>query len=969
LAPDRHAFLFVMHHLISDGWSLSVLAHELTALYGAFRRGEPNPLPPPRLQYRDYAAWHNRQVEDAAIVPHRRYWAQKLAGPLPILELPTDLPRPPRQSSRGELFTFTLDAELYTGLQQLATAQRATLFMVLAALVKVLLHRYTGQEEILIGTPISGRTHPDLDRQIGFYLNTLALRDAVTPHLPFAEFLGRVRQTALEAYEHELYPFDKLIDDLGLQRDLSRSPVFDVMVILQNAGSLNLNLEGVRARPFAVEPGTSKYDLTFDFAVVADGLQAGIRYNTDLLRRDRIERMSRHLLELARSLLRDAGQPVGKLKMLPDAERELLLRDFNRTAAALPSASALPTLVELFEEQVRKSPDAQALSFEEQALTYQELDRAADRLADQLAHHLRGALNCEGGAEVLVGLFVERSPEMVVGLLGILKAGCAYVPLDPAYPPSRLTYMLQDSRAAVILTQQRLWPRLSEILAPLAIKPMVICLDGEEDQLPTVGRRPAGSLARREGLAYVLYTSGSTGRPKGVAVTHDALLNFLCSMRKSPGISATDVLLAVTTISFDIAGLELYLPLISGARIALASTRMGADGLLLAERLGRGDITIMQATPGTWRLLLAAGWEGSPQLTVLCGGEALPGNLASALTTGCRSLWNLYGPTETTIWSTLHRVGGEPGEPRESSPIVSIGRPIDNTQIYILDSLRQPVPVGVPGELYIGGSGLARGYWNRPELTAQKFVPDPFSSQPGGRLYRTGDLARFLPDGRLEFLGRTDHQVKLRGFRIETGEVESALLKAPAVRAAIVTVREDSQGEACLVAYLVAEQGELQPAELRAHLAGSLPDYMIPSVFIQLPAFPAAPNGKVDRAALPAPAAANRTRDPVAPRDGIEQSIARIWEEVLEVKPIGIHDDFFELGGHSLKATRIAFRIQRELQLKIALMDIFRQPTVAALAGLASQRDGLRQPVFKPRKDSGAIIPVTPEELEMLADD
>ncbi|MFL5663118.1 MAG: non-ribosomal peptide synthetase, partial [Ktedonobacteraceae bacterium] len=599
------------------------------------------------------------------------------------------------------------------------------------------------------------------------------------------------------------------------------------------------------------------------------------------------------------------------------AEQYRLLVEWNATQAAYPKDKCLH---QLFEAQVERTPDAVAVIFKSEQLTYRELNGKANQLAHYLLQH--GV-----GPEVLVGLCVERSLEMVVGLLGILKAGGAYVPLDPTFPPERLAFMLQDAQAAVLVTQQHLLTQLP------AHGPKVVCLDADAAVLIQQSEVNRLSAATSDNLAYVIYTSGSTGRPKGVQVLHRAVVNFMLSMRQQPGLTTQDTLLAITTLSFDIAALELFLPLIVGARVIVASRETAADGEALAETLTRARVTVMQATPITWRLLLAAGWQGKPDLKILCGGEALPLDLAQQLLHRVASLWNVYGPTETTIWSTLCKIEAEEG-------VVTIGRPIANTQMYLLDTQLQPVPVGVPGELYIGGDGLARGYLNRPELTAERFIPHPFSNEPGARLYKTGDLARYQPDGTIEHLGRLDYQIKLRGYRIELGEIETVLARHPAVRQAVVIAREDVPGDKHLVAYVVLhEKRAVTVVDLQSHMTKQLPNYMVPSAFVLLESFPMTPNGKIDRRSLPTP---QHTRPElqkafVAPRTSIEEVLAGIWSQILRIEQIGVHDDFIALGGDSLMAMQVISRLRRTLQIELTLARFFEARTLAELSKIIEQ--------------------------------
>jgi amino acid adenylation domain-containing protein len=653
------------------------------------------------------------------------------------------------------------------------------------------------------------------------------------------------------------------------------------------------------------------FDLTLFMWERELGLSGSVEYNTDLFDDATIVRMQRHFQTLLEGIVTDPEQRISDLPLLPVAERDQLLLEWNDTRVEYRRDEGIH---QLFESQAERSPEAVAVVFEDDQLTYGELEHRAN----QLAHHLQ-ALGV--GPDTLVGIYMERSVEMMVGLLGVLKAGGAYVPLDPAFPQERLAFMLADSQAPVLLTQQRLLAVLPESEA------RVLCLDTD---WPAIGResedRPVSAVKPTD-LAYVIYTSGSTGKPKGVQIPHRAGVNFLNSMGRQPGLTQQDVLLAVTTLSFDIALLELFLPIIVGAQVVIVSSEVAADGYQLQERMSTCGATVMQATPATWRLLLETDWPGSQQLKVLCGGEGLPRELANQLLERVGSLWNMYGPTETTVWSTVHAV--ESGE----GPIL-IGRPIDNTEIYILDSRLQPVPIGVPGELYIGGDGLARGYFNRSNLTAEKFIAHPFSEEPQARIYNTGDMARYLPDGTIECLGRMDHQVKIRGFRIELGEIEAVLGQHPGIEESVVIVREDVPGDKRLVGYLIANQEPVPTVgELRSFLKQKLPDYMVPSAFVELEAMPLTPNRKVDRKALPKPETdSSLEQGYVAPRTEAEQKIAAVWQEVLNRERVGVNDDFFNLGGHSLLATQVMSRINKLFNIQLPLRRFFEATTIEALA-------------------------------------
>ncbi len=827
----------------------------------------------------------------------RRYWNYQKTDRVPAL-----------QTFHGSSRSTQLSAELTKALNDFSQQEGVTLFMTLLAAFQVLLSRYSSQEDIVVGSPIAGRNQEDVERLIGFFVNTLMLRTDLSGNPSFRELLERVKEVALGAYANQELPFEKLVDELQPERSLSYAPLFQVMFVLQNAPRTEFKLSGLTLSRMRTETETSKFDLTLFATENAGSLRLAFEYNTDLFDDARIERMLEHLRIVLESFAREPETRIAALEILTSAERRQVLVDWNETTREF----AAKPIHELFEEQVKRSPEDVAVIFETEEVTYGELNRRAN----QLAHYLKK----QGvGPEVLVGVCVERSLEMVVALLGIMKAGGAYVPLDPTYPQDRLELMIDDSGIQVLLTQQRLREMLSAYAVPS------ICLDddwtriaSESEENPAVNIGPGN-------LAYVIYTSGSTGRPKGVQISHSALTNFLSSMRERPGLSASDVLLAVTTLSFDIAGLELYLPLIVGARLVIARREEVIDGVALVQLINQSRATVMQATPATWRLLIEAGWNGDERLRILCGGEALTRQLADQLLERCAELWNMYGPTETTIWSTIEHISSRAGT-------IVIGKPIANTQVYLLDKNFRPVPLGVDGELYIGGAGLARGYEKRPDLTAERFIPDPFSD--GGRLYRTGDLARYSANGNIEYLGRTDNQVKLRGFRIELGEIEQAINEHAQVREAVVIVREDEPGDRRLVAYVVPEEPGLNVNDLRDYLRRKLPEYMLPAATVEMAEFPLTPNGKVDRRALPAPQLSRSDLETgfQGPRTPTEETIAAIWSEILKVDPIGVHENFFHLGGHSLLAVRVMSRIRVAFGAELPLRSFFESPTIAGCA-------------------------------------
>ncbi len=933
-----HILLLAMDHIITDFWSMTILARELLMLYEANKNNSPIELPALPARYSDYVRWEAAMLESERGEKLWEYWRGQLGKQLPALNLPTDRPRSPMQTYRGDSAHILMDGDLYETLKSLAQENGATMFMTLLAAFQTLLHRYSNQHEFLVGSVTAGRNHAELSNLVGYFINPIALKADFSGNPSFNEILQRVKQTALGAFEHQDYPPALLAKKLGIQRDSSRPPLFETMFILQKAHEADvqtlspfaLGLDGARMEAsglvlesIALGGEPAQFDLTMMMSELNDGLAAALQYNVDLFDAATIERMLKHFHALLREIAADPTKPVSTYSLQDESETRKILVEWNQTESEYPRALCVH---ELIEAQAKKTPNAVAVQFEGQQLTYKELNRRAGDVAKVLT-----AQGVKPGT--LVGLFVTRSVEMLVGLLGVLKAGGAYLPLDPSFPPERLAFMLADSNASIILTLTSLLPQVPENNA------QVICLDALEK---VKGKRGKKVKASAEDLAYVIYTSGSTGKPKGVQIHHRAVVNFLCSMQKDLGIDASDSLLAVTTLSFDIAVLELLLPLTVGATVVIANSEVVADGALLAQSLEESQITFMQATPASWRLLLEAGWTGKPDLKILCGGEALTNDLAEKLLQRGQQLWNVYGPTETTIWSTIYKVDSIRSG---ISNTVPIGRPIANTQIYILDSNLQPVPVGVIGDLYIGGDGVSRGYLNRPELTTERFTPLPLGEGTGVRdrtqLYKTGDLARYLPDGNIEFFGRSDQQVKVRGYRIETGEIEVALMGHPSVKQAVVVAWKERSSDASLVAYVVpaVPEGEAEHVHLRDYLRTKLPEYMVPSVFVHLESLPLTPNGKVDRKALPAPSQsrADLRAQYVAPRTPLESQLAEVCAQVLDlnVEQVGVNDNFFDLGGHSLLGTRLVFLLREKFGLQAAdlpLRALFENPTVANLA-------------------------------------
>jgi amino acid adenylation domain-containing protein len=934
LGETDHLLFLSLHHIVSDGASLRILLGELLALYGAGVagvQGAPSPLPELPVQYADYAAWQRGWLAGPVLAAQLAYWREALAGAPPVLDLPTDRPRPAVEETAGARRPFTLPPDLARGLAAVGRRGGATRFMTLLAGFDALLARWAGTDDVVVGWPIAGRGRAEVEGIIGFLANVLVARVRIAEGASFAQLLGQVRATALDAYTHGDLPFEVLVEDLRPERHLSHNPVFQVFFALHQDDGLAAtlgSLPGVDLDLPGLAAGTSLLDLSL--AVIEGGerseqgaLPAFLEYKTALFDAATVERMAGHLLTLLAGAAAAPEVPLAALPILSAAERQQLA-EADDTVAALPAGA---TAHSLFAARAAAAPEAIAVEHLGEQLSYGELAARAGRLARRLRR-----LGIGPGDRV--GICLERSATLVTALLGVLAAGGAYVPLDPTHPAERLRFLLADADLRLLMTESALAGGLPTYDLP---ELAVLDLDALDAAADPSGADAALPDVSGEDLAYILYTSGSTGQPKGVEVRHGGLANFLLSLAGRPGLTAADALLAVTTLAFDIAGLEIYLPLAVGARIVLAGRAAAADGKRLAAHLRDSGATVMQATPATWRLLLAAGWTGQPGLTALCGGEALPAELARQLLPRVGALWNLYGPTETTIWSALGPVAGV------SSGAVPIGRPIANTSLHLLDRRLQPVPAGVVGEVYIGGEGLARGYLRRPALTAERFLPDPWADprENGARLYRTGDLARRLPAGEIEFLGRADHQVKVRGFRVEPGEIEAALGRHPAVAQAVVVLREGD-----LVAYVVAAEpavANVGAGNLRAALREELPEYMVPSRFVFLPELPRTPNGKIDRKALPPPGAdpigpGREPLPPVAPRTPVERRVAEVWAAVLGVARVGVCDNFFELGGHSLSATQVIARLEAGFGLELGLPAIFRAPTVAGLAEAIIER-------------------------------
>jgi amino acid adenylation domain-containing protein/non-ribosomal peptide synthase protein (TIGR01720 family) len=937
LAQEEHVLLLTMHHSVSDGWSVGVFFNELAALYEAFCLGKPSPLPQLPIQYVDYAHWQRNRFREESLDKPLAYWKKQLGGSIPILEFPSDRPRPPIQTFRGARLYFSLPASLSEAITGLSRRENVTLFMVLVGAFQTFLYRCTGQDDVLIGSPIAGRNWPEVEKLIGCFLNTLVLRTDLSGNPSFRELLARVRDVAMGAYTYQDVPFERLVEELHPERDISRNPLFQIMFVLQN--SLTLELPGLSVTPAHLDRGAVPLDLILSMEQTAQGLGGWWEYNTDLFDDKTIARHAGHFQTMLEGVVANCDQRLSDLPLLSQDEEHQLLVEWNETRVDYPNDACLH---HLFEAQVKRTPDTVSVVFENEKLTYRELNRRGN----QLAHHLQ---KLGVGPDVLVGICVERSLEMVIGLLGVLKAGGAYVPLDPEYPTERLAFMIEDCRAPVLLAQQRLVDGLPEHGA------RVICLDADWEEIAQESQNDPVSEAKSHNLAYVIYTSGSTGQPKGVMISHRAICNHMFWIQDEFPLAGDDRVVQKTPFSFDASVWEFYAPLIAGAQLIMARPEGHRDCAYLIDLIARQQVTILQLVPSLLQLLLdEPEIESCKSLRrVFCGGEALSPELVKRFYERLAvDLQNLYGPTEAAIDATFWTCRRE-GEQRS----VPIGRPISNMQTYLLDSHLKPVPIGVPGELYIGGAGLARGYWNRLELTREKFIRNPFNSEAGACLYKTGDMARYRSDGALEFLGRIDHQVKLRGFRMELGEIEVALSEHPRIHKSVVMVREDNPGDKRLVAYLVAHAEPPEISEVRAFLKEKLPDFMVPAVLVLLDSLPLTPNGKVDRQALPAP---DQTRpdlkeDFVAPRTLREEVLAGIWAEILRVEQVGVHDNFFELGGDSILSIQIIARANRA-GIRLSPRQIFQHQTIAELAAVASTTSVLQS-------EQGVVsgpLPLTP---------
>lgn len=913
---NSHVLLLTVHHIVFDGWSMGLFVRELEELYRAYSTGAVPNLAPLTLQYTDFSVWQRKWLESGVLERQLAYWKKQLSGAPPVVNFPADRRRPQVEMFRGARRKLVIPPTLAQKIESLSQQHGVTLFMTLLACFDILLARYTGLEDIVVGSPSAGRSRSELSDVMGFFVSNLVMRTDMSGDPTFSALLARVREMTLQAYEHQDVPFDQLVQAMHPERSAGHSPLFQTMFILQNFPINRAELPGLTLQTMELEYGSARFDLTVEIFPLEGALDVYFDYNSDLYDDATMARAQVHYQTILEAVVGNPNQKLSEIRLLSTAESEELLYARNRTVAEIPDDLCFH---HRFEENARTHPDKVALLVESEGITYAQLNERADRIARAL--QARGA-----GPNQLVAVFLPRGADLVAALLGVVKSGAAYIPLDPVYPKGRIESILEDARPVAIITSSALLHNLPEA------SERTICLDDEGIlSESSISCRPLVGPTQQD-LAYVIFTSGSTGKPKGVQIGHRALLNFLDAMREEPGMTEDDVLLAVTTVSFDIAGLELFLPLYVGATVCIS--QQPGDPAELLRDLERYRPTIMQATPSTWKLLLASDWMGNQELKILCGGEALEVPLAEALLVRCEELWNMYGPTETTIWSAAYRVD------HLGSESIPVGRPIRNTTFYVLDRMRQPVPRGVVGELWIGGEGLARGYLNRPDLTDERFLPCPWAVTAETRMYRTGDLVRYRDDGTLDFYGRADFQVKLRGFRIELGEIDNALARIEGVISA-VTLLDEGEGDKRLVAYIESQSEALTQSSIRERLRESLPEYMVPSAFVFLKKLPRLPNGKLDRSSLPKPEMSKRDDGSfVAPGSGTQQIIARVFQEVLQLDRVGVDENFFDLGAHSLQMVRVRALLNQQIEKPISLVSLFQYPNVRVLSNFIDREAG-----------------------------
>jgi amino acid adenylation domain-containing protein len=915
LTDREHLLTFVAHHIVCDGWSIGIMMQDLSKLYSAYAQGENITLPQAPL-FTQYAFNQSAFEATAEYKETEQFWLKQYEGSNHLLDLPTDSPRPSRRTYKSHRQDLIMDAALATDIKKLGKSTGSSFVTTLLAGFEVLLRQLTGQDDIIVGLPAAGQAATDNYQLVGHCVNLLALRSQPKGDISFKDYLKQRRSQVLDAYDHQLYTFGSLLKKLSIARDPSRVPLVPVMFNIDMGLDDDVEFYALKHKLISNPREYENFEIFLNIAGHEEAPTLEWSYNTQLFKASTIKSIMDGFTFLLRQLVTNPDVLIGNIPLLNSIELSSKLREWNNTGTAYPDQTALHTLIA---KTAAENEGKTAITFGDKKLTYKELNEQANQLARVLMTH-----KVTKGDKVAFSL--DRSPEMVITMLAVMKAGAVYIPLDPSFPLNRINYMLEDSKAVVLLTSENYKGRYQSNAKELLI-------EDEWKNLPDYTETNPVIDVDGQDLVYILYTSGSTGMPKGVQIAHHNLVNFLYSMQREPGLTADDKLLAVTTISFDIAGLELFLPLLTGAEIVIADAATAKDGRALLDIIKEENITVMQATPYTWRIMLESGWDKSAPIKVICGGEALPQELAQRILNCCSSLWNVYGPTETTVWSTVKQIKAE-------DKTISIGRPIDNTSIYILDKFFKPLAPGIPGEIFIGGEGVAKGYLNRAELTDEKFIADPFSNISGAKMYRTGDLGKFMDNGEIECLGRADAQVKIRGYRIETGEIEYQLVNETKLKEAVVIARPDAFGIDKLVAFVVVDyttgaQGTTsQIQSWKDQLKNVLPDYMIPDNFVIVPAMPLTPNGKIDKKAL----AKNDvllnddSKKYTAPRTDAEKLVADIWVEYLGITKVGVHDNFFELGGHSLIAVQVMTRIEKETGKRLPLAALFETSTVEKLA-------------------------------------
>jgi len=909
-----HRLIFTAHHIVCDGWSTAVLLPEMAQAYSSFKKNGSAPTLSPADAFSEYSRSQETYIKSKEFAETITYWLGRFEPLPPQLDLPLPKLRPANRTFASLREDFVIEAALVSDLKRIGAQAGCSFFVTMLAAFKVLLMRLSGQSDLTVGIPSAGQSAVGKETLVGHCVNVLPLRSQLTLDQPFLEVMRGVKTLMLDAMDHQQFTFGSIIPKLSLKRDPGRIPLVPVLFNLdQSINAAKLPFDGLEVEFISNPRHFENFELFVNAMESKGTLSVECQYNTDLFNASTIRQWSKHFIELLNAAAADPAQTIGRLPLLSREDLERQLKTWNNTAREFPAAAGAH---ELFARQAANAPEKVAVTCGGKQLTYGQLDAASNRLARYLQ-----SIGARPG--MLIGVSVERSIDMMIALFGILKTGAAYVPLDPEYPSERLSYMLSDAALTIVVSQESVRSKLPDSAA------RVVSLDGDAPKIAAFGDSPL-TLDNNDpnGVAYVIYTSGSTGKPKGVQVPRRAVVNFLNGMRLEPGFSPSDVMIAVTTLSFDIAVLELFLPLSLGGRVEIVDRETAMDGEKLKNALRESGATVMQATPSTWRLLLTAGWTGSPALRILCGGEAFPVDLVGQLLPRAAEIWNMYGPTETTVWSTCLRVT-DPSKPP------SIGRPIANTSTYIVDSLMQPVPVGVPGELCIGGAGVTLGYLNRPELTHANFIPNPFGKNPGEIMYKTGDMAAYDVDGTINYFGRIDTQVKIRGFRIELGEIEAAIVTHETVEQAVVIKVEPKPNDVRIAAYIKTRNGaEVDGAVLRNHLRGKLPEYMVPQHFIALETFPLTPAGKIDRRQLSATFSLGEPSSVgfAPPATETQAALAAIWREVLGYGTLGVNDNFFDIGGHSLLVTQIISRIRRTLSVDLSMRRFFEMPTVALQA-------------------------------------